>query len=129
MKIAISSQNRKTITGHAGKCRRFWIYDVEDQRVVAKNMIELELEQTFHEGHGHGPHPLDGVDTLISTSMGTGMYARLQAKGIAGVVTNETDPDTAVAAYLEGRLEVVPLEAQVHDHHHHGHGEGHGHHD
>lgn len=30
MKIAIASQDRKTITGHAGQCRRFWIYEVPD---------------------------------------------------------------------------------------------------
>ena len=29
MQIAISSQNRKTISGHAGKCRNFWTYSDE----------------------------------------------------------------------------------------------------
>ncbi len=25
MKIAVASQNRKTVTAHAGKCRKFWL--------------------------------------------------------------------------------------------------------
>ena len=29
MRIAVTSQNFKTITGHAGKSRRFLIYDLE----------------------------------------------------------------------------------------------------
>lgn len=117
MKIAITSQNRKTITGHAGKCRRFWIYDVAGTQVVGKNLLELALEQTFHESHGHGAHPLDGVEAVISTSMGSGMYARLNTKGIVGLVTSETDPDRAVAAYLDGTLVVLPPEAHDHDQH------------
>ncbi len=30
MKIAVTSQNRKTITDHAGKCRKFWLFDIDD---------------------------------------------------------------------------------------------------
>ena len=37
MKIAVTSQNRKTVTGHAGKCRKFWIYEVEGSAVISKN--------------------------------------------------------------------------------------------
>lgn len=127
MKIAVASQNRKTVTGHAGKCRRFWIYDVDGERVAGRDMLELALEETFHESHGHGAHPLDGISALISASMGTNMYARLAAKGITGVATSETDPDTAVAAYLQGTLVILPPEAH-HEEHEHGHGHGHGHH-
>ena len=45
MKIAVTSQNRKTITGHAGKCRKFWIYEIVDKKVVDNTLLELALEQ------------------------------------------------------------------------------------
>lgn len=41
MKIAVTSQNRKTITEHAGKCRKFWIDEIDDKTVVRKTMLEL----------------------------------------------------------------------------------------
>ncbi len=52
MKIAVTSQNRKTITEHAGKCRKFWVYEVIGQQIHSKQLIELPIDQSFHE-HDH----------------------------------------------------------------------------
>lgn len=38
MKIAVTSQNLSTISGHAGRCRKFWIYEVEGKRVARKDL-------------------------------------------------------------------------------------------
>lgn len=48
MRIAITSQNRHSITEHAGKCRKFWIYDVREQRVTTKQLVELPGGQSLH---------------------------------------------------------------------------------
>jgi predicted Fe-Mo cluster-binding NifX family protein len=125
MKIAITSQNRKTITGHAGKCRKFWVYEVQGQEIKGKNLLELTLEQSFHESPHDQPHPLDGVGVLISGGMGFSLQNRLKQKGILAVATSETDLDSAVTAWLNGCLPEVSPEAHEHDH---GHGHGH-HHD
>jgi predicted Fe-Mo cluster-binding NifX family protein len=120
MKIAVASQNRKTITGHAGKCRKFWIYDVTGRAVQGKTLLELPKEQSFHESHGAGPHPLDGINVLISGGMGAGLQHRLRQRGIDALVTPEEDPDGAVVAYLEGRLTLGEAEVHAgHDHDHH----------
>jgi len=125
MKIAVSSQNRKTVTGHAGKCRKFWVYATDGTEVLDKTLLELPLDQSFHASHGQ-PHPLDAVNVLICGGMGPGLVNRLKARGIQGLVTTETDPDNAVAAYLAGKLPLGELEShgegQDHHHeHHHGH--------
>lgn len=104
MKIAVTSQNRREVTQHAGRCRKYWIYEIEDKQIMGKRILELPLEQSFHESAAHEPHPLDIASVLISGSMGQGMYLRLASKGIIGIVTDEKDPDTAVKAYLAGRL-------------------------
>ncbi len=127
MKIAVTSQNRKTITGHAGKCRKFWVYTIAERAVVSKTLLELPIEQSFHESaHSAAgaatPHPLDDVNVLISGGMGSGLKARLLQKGIQAVATTETDIDAAVAAWLNGSL----VEAAPEDHDH-GHGHSHGH--
>jgi predicted Fe-Mo cluster-binding NifX family protein len=124
MKIAVTSQNRREITEHAGRCRKFWIYDIEDKQIVDKNLLEIPAAQSFHESSPHDPHPLDNVAVLISASMGQGMVRRLAAKGIVAITTNDKDPDAAVVAYLEGRLQAITAGQGCN----HGHGHGHHHH-
>ena len=108
-KIAVCSQNRKTVTEHAGKCRKFWVYDIEHGRVVGKNLLELPLEQSFHEIGDGQAHPLDEVDVLITGSIGDGLRQRLRQRGILGVVTSETDLDQAIASFLAGNLKSAPV--------------------
>ncbi len=127
MRIAIASQNRKAVTGHAGKCRKFWIYEVEDGEAMGRSLLELPIEQSFHESAHGAPHPLDGVNVLIAGGMGFGLRNRLKRQGILAVATAETDPDRAVAAWLNGSLIELPPEAHDHDHDHgQGHAHGHG---
>jgi predicted Fe-Mo cluster-binding NifX family protein len=114
MKIAVASQNRRDITEHAGRCRKFWVYQIAEQRIMGKELLELPLEQSFHESSPHDPHPLDEVQVLIAGGMGHGLRRRLEVRGIVGIVTPETDPDRAVAAYLDGSLIVGPSKPHAH---------------
>jgi predicted Fe-Mo cluster-binding NifX family protein len=117
MKIAVASQNRKNVTGHAGKCRRFWIYEIEAGAVKDRQLLDLPREQSFHDYHGGEPHPLHGVQALITGGMGEGLFRRLAGMDIEGLITTETDPDRAVAAYLAGALPLGQPEVQGgHDH-------------
>lgn len=108
MKIAVASQNRRTVTAHAGRCRRFWIYEVEGGEVRGKSLIELPIGQSFHAHHGNAPHPLDDISALICGGMGTGLRNRLGQKSILALATAETDPDRAVSAWLNGSLPELP---------------------
>lgn len=120
MQIAISSQNRRRITGHAGKCRNFWIYDIERGAVAGKRLIELPIEQSFHASHDQFAAPLADINVLITGGLGNGLYLRLKRHGILAIVTDETDPDAAVQALLENRL--LPLAVVPNnDCHTHGH--------
>ncbi len=118
MKIAVTSQNRKTVTGHAGRCRKFWIYDTVGAEVRSKTLLELPLEQSFHATHG-ASHPLDDINVLITGGMGQGLQQRLRHKGILAVVTPVSDPDQAVQAWLNGTLPEVAPEPHAHAQHHH----------
>ena len=122
MQIAVTSQNRKTITEHAGKCRKFWIYEVQEGTVTGKQLIELAIEQSFHASHHQLATPLAGVNVLISASMGAGLHQRLKQNGILPVITLEEDPDAAVTAFLKNDLDRLPIDhghqCHHHDHHH-----------
>ena len=115
MQIAVASQNKRDIFSHAGRARRFWIFQVEAGAITSKHLLELSKEECFHEAPHGEPHPLDGVDVLIAGGMGAGLLRRLERRGIRGIVTPETDPETAASLFLAGEL---PTEAA----HAHGHG-------
>ena len=100
VKVAVTSQNRKTVTEHAGKCRKFWIYETHDGRVLSKTLLELPLEQSLHSSSPEGGHVLDDVDILVTASIGDGLKQRLNDKGIETIVTDETDPDAVVDALM-----------------------------
>ncbi len=102
MKIAVASQNRRNVTDHAGRCRRFWVYEIERGRIVRKDLRELPISGSFHETPAGTPHALDDVDVLIAGGMGAGVRRKLDTRGITGIVTAGADPDVAVTAYLAG---------------------------
>ena len=115
MRIAVTSQNFRTITGHAGKTRRFLVFEVDpsgEPREVER--LDLPSGMSLHDHHG-SEHPLFalGLDALITQGAGQGFIGRLGRAGIAVHATSETDPVTAVQALSRG--EPLP-EAAPHEH-------------
>ena len=121
MQVAITSQNRKTITEHAGSCRNFWVYHLDQGKVHRKELVELSIGQSFHASHHEIADPLHGIEVLITRSMGTGLFQRLQQHGILPIMTTEDNPEKAITAFLENRLAVRALDTMhsCDDHHHH----------
>ena len=121
MRIAVTSQNFRTVTGHGGRARRFLVFTPgDDGRVRETERIDLPKEMAFHEFHGNGPHPIDEVDALITGGCGAGFANRLGARGVRVVATGESDPLTAAQALLDGRP-LPPPEPEEGHHHHHDH--------
>ena len=100
MKIAVTSQNRKTVTGHAGRCRKFWIYTLENGQITDKSLLELSKEESLHDSDSNAPHPLDSMNILLTAAMGSGLSARLARKKIQVIITRESDPDCAINQLL-----------------------------
>ncbi len=127
MRIAVTSQNYRTITGHAGKTRRFLIYEVQGQgSPVEVERLDLPTDLSLHEYHGED-HPLfqQGLDVLITQGAGQGFVQRLGRQGITVLVTSESDP-LAAAAKVGAGLPLAP--GLPHDHAHaHGHDHDSGH--
>lgn len=124
MRVAVSSQNFRSITGHAGKSRRFIVYELapgEAPREVER--LDLPKELSLHEYHGDD-HPLftQGLDAVITGSAGTGFMQRLGRRGITVLATTETDIDKALGAVAKGE----PLPAAPPHEHGSGHGHAHG---
>jgi len=126
MRIAITSQNFRTITGHAGKTRRFLVLEgAPGGEPHEAERLDLDKEMSFHEFQG-GAHPIDGCEVLITQGAGFGFRQKLARRGIRVLVTGESDPYQAARAYLNGEPLPAPVEEE-HDHHGHGHAHGHTH--
>ena len=116
MRIAVTSQNFRTVTGHAGKARRFLIYETdgaESPREVAR--LDLPKDMSLHEHHA-ADHPIYGVDVVITASCGEGFSRRLGARGVRVITTGESDPMAAASALAAGRP-LPPAEPQEHEGH------------
>jgi predicted Fe-Mo cluster-binding NifX family protein len=111
MKIGITSQNFRTITGHAGKTRRFLVYQDDGQtgEVHEVERISLPKEQSLHEYRGAEPHPVQSFDVLITAGCGQGFVRRMAAWGVQLHATSEADPLTAARAVVRGEPLPPPL--------------------
>jgi predicted Fe-Mo cluster-binding NifX family protein len=120
MRIAVTSQNFKSVSGHAGKSRRFIVFNVstpcDSPEVV---WLDLPLEMSFHEFAG-GAHPLDDMDVILTSSAGQGFVSKLAQRGVKVITCGESDPRTAVRDYLTGSLQAANphahLEQERHEH-------------
>jgi predicted Fe-Mo cluster-binding NifX family protein len=129
MKIGVTSQNFRTITGHAGKSRRFLIFSPNAQgEPVETERLDLPKEMSLHAYHGND-HPLFGLDALICGGSGEGFVRRLAGHGVRVINTGATDPLSAVRALLKGEP-LPPAAPHEHDHdhdHQHDHRHEHSH--
>lgn len=119
MRIAVTYENGQ-IFQHFGHTQNFKIYDIEDGKVTASEVVDTN-------GSGHGA--LAGVlnalnaDILICGGIGGGAQAALSAAGIRLYGGVSGNADEAVAALLAGNLAFNP-DVKC-NHHDHEHGEGH----
>ena len=105
MRIAVSSQNFRTITGHAGRARRFIVFDAAGTAAPREiERLDLDLDMAIHGFDHRARHPLDSMNVLSTGGAGAGFVRHLAARGVAVVATSETDPRSAVEAFLAGRL-------------------------
>lgn len=113
MRIGVTSQNYRTITGHAGKTRRFLIFEVSgDEQPREVGRLDLPKEMSLHQYHGDD-HPLFGLDAVITASCGAGFSQRLSRNGVRVVTTSEPDPVTAATAVAKGQA-LPPAAPQEH---------------
>lgn len=105
MIIAVTSQNLKTITPHAGKTRRFLLFSANSGQAPARTgTIDLPMGMAFHDFKGDGAHPLDQVNAIVTASAGEHFVTRMAERGIVVAITDQTDPDEAVRQFLAGKL-------------------------
>jgi predicted Fe-Mo cluster-binding NifX family protein len=108
MRIAVTSQDFRTVTGHAGRARRFLIFETRPGAEPAEvGRLDLPRAMAFKELHDQ-PHPVDAADVLMTQSAGPGFARRLSKRGVRLVLTSEKEPFLAVARFLEEPNQPLP---------------------
>ncbi len=101
MKIAVTSQNFRTVTGHAGKTRKFLVFEADGEGTLREvDRISLPKENSIHAHPPGAPHPLDDMDFVITSGCGQGFVNKMAARGVRVYVTDTEDPQAAAAELL-----------------------------
>jgi predicted Fe-Mo cluster-binding NifX family protein len=124
MKIAVISEDGKTVSQHFGRAPLYVVLTVEDGKVMAKETRDKTGHHSFagqpHEDtasgerHGYGAGAqgrhasmmgtIADCQVLIAGGMGWGAYDSLKSRDIEAIVTDVSDIDQAVKLYIEGKL-------------------------
>ena len=126
MKIAAVSEDGVTISQHFGRAPFYMVVTVEDGKIISHerrdklghNQFGGETHEEAHgadpRGHGFDPAAQDrharmvtaiaDCEVLLARGMGAGAYESMKQANIRPVVTDVTNIDEAVQAYLAGSL-------------------------
>jgi hypothetical protein len=131
MRIAVGSQNYRTVTPHAGRTRRWLVFEAaEGVAPVEVARLDLPKAMALHGWEGGGaPHPLHAMDAVLVGSCGAGFIRRMAGHGVRAAVAACEDPLEAVVAFLASGAMERPLSAfasheaaggdpRAHDHDH-----------
>lgn len=125
MKIAVITDDERTISQHFGRAPYYVVATIENGQIIDRERRDKlghahfanephEHDHRAGERHGFDPAAQDrharmaeaiaDCDVLLCGDMGAGAYQSMQARGIKPLVTDLRSIDEAIAAYLEGRL-------------------------
>jgi len=126
MKIAAVSEDGVTISQHFGRAPFYVVVTIEHGKIISREkrdkMGHAQFSGETHEevhgqdprGHGFDPAAQDrhvrmaaaiaDCEVLLARGMGAGAYQGMEQAGIRPVVTDVTNIDEAVQAYLAGSL-------------------------
>lgn len=125
MKIAVISDDGKSISQHFGRAPFYIVYSIEEGKVTNREVREKLGHNQFsggHEEHDHEHGTQHGQDSashnkhagmaqaisdceaIICGGMGMGAYDSMRRLNIKPVVTDGTDAEAAVQAYIDGKL-------------------------
>lgn len=123
MKIAVVTDDEKTISAHFGRAQYYVVFTVEDGKVTGQEKRAKANHSQFADDHHHGEHgESHGMDpqsqhrhgammdtildcqVLLARGMGQGAHVSLKSRGIQPVLTDIQSIHEAVNAYLAGTL-------------------------
>jgi transcriptional regulator with XRE-family HTH domain/predicted Fe-Mo cluster-binding NifX family protein len=124
MKIAIITDDGKTISQHFGRALSYMVLTIEEGKIVNREMRaklghnhfsgQSHAEETHGPGHGmdeasHNKHAsmaeaIADCKAVLCGGMGMGAYESLRRLNIQPIVTDFKEIEAAAQAYIDGKL-------------------------
>ncbi len=125
MKIALITDDGKTISQHFGRANYYVVVTIENGQIVQREMRDKLSHKHFageEHGHSHQADTRHGFDAasqdrhaqmsesiadceaLLCRGMGAGAYESMKARGIRPIVTDVEAIEEAALAYSRGEL-------------------------
>jgi predicted Fe-Mo cluster-binding NifX family protein len=118
MKIALVTDDHQTISAHFGRAQFYEVFTVEAGKVTARETIsrsnpqiapaggghEVDGEQHHQHDHNAMIDPIADCQALLTRGMGRGAHLSLKEHGILPIITDISEIQAAVDAYLAGTL-------------------------
>lgn len=124
MKIAVITDDGKTISQHFGRAPYYLVATVENGTITHQELRDKLGHVHFHnepheeeqpgQPHGFGPASHDrhvrmaeaiaDCEALLCRGMGAGAYYSMEQRGIRPVVTDIESIEAALQAYIDGNI-------------------------
>ena len=123
MKIAVITDDGKTISQHFGRAAYYMVLSIEEGKIVNRELRDKMGHNQFsaagQEEHHHEQHGLDDsshdkhtqmagsitdCQAVVCGGMGMGAYESMSRLNIQPIVTDLRDIDVAAQAYIDGKL-------------------------
>lgn len=124
MKIAVITDDGKTISQHFGRAPYYMVLTIEEGKIAQREMrhkighnhfsAQHQTEEPHTAGHGmdsdsHNKHvsmaeTIADCKVLLCGGMGMGAYESMRRLNIKPMVTDLRDIDAAVQALIDGKL-------------------------
>lgn len=122
MKIAVVTDDHRTISAHFGRAVYYEVFTISDGKITGKETLPKPAHNQFanepHDelgyAHGQGPaaesrhanmlEPIRDCQVLLARGMGEGAYDSLTRSGIKPILTDIPEIEQAVKAYVDGQL-------------------------
>jgi predicted Fe-Mo cluster-binding NifX family protein len=107
MKIAVASDDRKTISHHFGSALGFEIFEIKDNKIVKQEYRKNIGKSSGECGSCNHDVMIDNIkdcDVIISYGMGRRIYDDLTKNNIQAVVTEEKTVNEAINKFIKNKL-------------------------
>lgn len=123
MKIAIATDEGKSVSQHFGRAKYYLVATVENGQLVGRELRDKPSHQHFAndphidqpgQPHGYGPteenrhtrmaEVIKDCEVLLCGGMGMGAYESMKDHGIRPIVTDIASVDEAVVAWAQGKI-------------------------
>ncbi len=116
MKIAVITDDGKTISQHFGQAASYMVLSIVDGKISGRELRDKLGHKDFtteghsldeaahHDRHAQMSAAITDCQVLICGGMGTPAYQSMLQLNIKPVITDMKDIDAAVQAYLAGSL-------------------------